>query len=262
MFEQTTGANAKAVLVTGATRGIGRAVVDLLVARGSQVVGVGRDWSNTEIPAGWRHNVTTVNADLLMDINWGGVVAQAVEALGALDGLVNCAGIIEYEPLEQISAASMRRQLQLNLQAPLMLAQHFAQHVRSRRRPASLVNVSSTLALRPIAATAVYAAAKAGLNALTKALAIELGADRIRVNAVLPGVIDTDMIRGLRSSNNSQLSTEQRAEATRQQLEGLKKAHPLGRLGKTMEIAATILHVLDSEWMTGSLIVHDGGVLL
>ena len=249
------------VIVTGATRGIGRAVVEAVLGAGGRVVGLARDRAALDALAGEHGDrVRTVGADLGDIESLAGVARSAIEAFGGVDGLVNCAGIARYEPVGAIDADSIDAQLRVNLVAPLLLSQAVAQHLRGKG--GSIVNVSSTLSVRPAELTTVYAATKAGLDALTRGLALELAPDRIRVNAVLPGGIDTDMLRAPRLRPGESLdpaALEQRVEA---QLAALAALHPLARLGSAAEIAEVIVSVLDREWQTGSLVTIDGGLSL
>ena len=160
-----------------------------------------------------------------------------------------------------IEASAFGEQLAVNLVSPLLLAQSVAAHMRERRRGA-IVNVSSSLSESATPGLAAYAASKAGLNAVTRGLALELAADGIRVNAVLPGVVDTDMVRAPRTSPGEKLSSEELAARVEQQLAALRTLHPLGRLGTPEEVARVVIQVLDNEWQTGSLVVIDGGLLL
>ena len=244
------------VLVTGASRGIGRAVVEALLADGRRVAAVARDRRRLETLEG-AHAVSRDLSDP------GGVVAEAVAALGGVDGLVHAAGIAEHAPLEAISVSAVDRAHALHVRAPLVLAQDLAAHLRGQGRPGSIVMVTSTLASRPAPTTLAYAASKAALTTLTRGLALELAADGIRVNAVAPGVVDTDMVRALRLAPGEEAPVgEARVQRLEQQLATLRDLHPLGRLGTPVEVAAAILHALDAGWMTGSVVTLDGGLTL
>jgi NAD(P)-dependent dehydrogenase (short-subunit alcohol dehydrogenase family) len=131
-----------------------------------------------------------------------------------------------------------------------------------RGRGGAIVNVSSTLSERVAPLTAVYAATKAALNALTRSLALELAPYRIRVNAVLPGGVDTDMLRAPRLRPGEALTEVELEERTESQLAELAAMHPLGRLGAPAEVASVVVAALDQPWQTGSLIAIDGGLSL
>ena len=249
------------VIVTGATRGIGRAVVDAILARGGRVVAIARSRAALRaLEAASPERVRGIPVDLMDADRLGPVADQAVDAFGGVDGLINCAGVACYEGVGEITVGSVEAQLRVNLVAPLLLCQAVA--LRMGGRGGSIVNVSSTLSERAAALTSVYAATKAGLNALTRGLALELAPDRIRVNAVLPGGVDTDMLRAPRTRPGESLEPEAVAARVEAQLAGLAALHPLGRLGTPEEVAEVIVAVLDREWQTGSLVTIDGGLSL
>ena len=135
----------------------------------------------------------------------------------------------------------MELQFRVNLFAPLLLAQTVAQHMRGRGA-GSIVNISSTLSKQTIPNAAVYSATKSALDSITRSMALELGSEGVRVNSVLPGVVDTDMVRG--------------------RVAELAAQHVLGRVGRPEEVAQVIVETLDHEWQTGSLVVIDGGISL
>ncbi len=249
------------VIVTGATRGIGRATVDAVLARGGRVVGIARDAEAlSALEALHPNRLRGVAAHLENTEQLPEVAERAREAFGEIDGLVNCAGIARYEPVGAITHESLEAQLRVNLMAPLLLSQTVADHMRTRG--GAIVNVSSTLSERVAPLTAVYAATKAALNALTKSLALELAPHGIRVNAVLPGGVDTDMLRAPRLRPGESLSGAELEERVQSQLAALRVLHPLGRLGTPAEIASVIVAALDQAWQTGSLITIDGGLSL
>jgi len=148
----------------------------------------------------------------------------------------------------------------VNLVAPLLLSQAVAWQMRDRG--GAIVNVSSTLSERVAPLTAVYAGTKAALNTLTKSLALELAPYGIRVNAVLPGGVDTDMLRAPRVLPGESLTEAELEERADSQLAALSALHPLGRLGAPAEVATVIVAALDQPWQTGSLITIDGGLSL
>lgn len=249
------------VIVTGATRGIGRATVNAILERGGNVVAIARDeraLAGLEAFAPGR--IRTVVADLSDVSGVTDAAGRAIDAFGSVDGLVNCAGIASYEEILSAELESIEAQLRVNLVAPLLLSQVVAAHLRGRG--GAIVNVSSTLSERVAPTTVVYAATKAALNTLTKGLALELAPAGIRVNAVLPGGVDTDMLRTPRLRPGESLTDGEVEQRVESQLAGLAALHPLGRLGEPQEVAAVIVHLLDQTWQTGSLVTIDGGLSL
>lgn len=238
------------VLVTGASRGIGRAVAQKLLDGGRRVVAVARGEVDLDVP--------TIRADLTLESD---IVARACAAHGGLDALVHAAGVAPHAPLEAITDAQLEETWNLHVRAALKLTQGLAAHLRADGRPGSVVHVASTLGLRPAAGTLAYSASKAALIALTRAAALELAPAGIRVNAVAPGLVDTDMTRSLRLSPGEPMpSGEEYARRLEAQLEWMRALHPLGRLGTPDEVADAILYLLDAAWVTGTILTVDGGL--
>ena len=249
------------VVVTGATRGIGRAVSDAIVGRGGNVVAIARDGSAlSALEATAPDRIRALAWDLEDTDGISELASRATRAFGGVDGLVNCAGVARYEPVGAIRPDSVESQLRVNLVAPLLLSQALAPHLA--KRSGSIVNVSSTLSEHVAQQTVVYAATKAALNTLTKGMALELASKGVRVNAVLPGGVETDMLRVPRLRPGETLGPEELSARVESQLAGLAALHPLGRLGTPEEVAAVIIGVLDQSWQTGSLVTIDGGLSL
>lgn len=249
------------VIVTGATRGIGRATVEAILERGGKVVALARDAQALRaLEASATGRVRAVPADLEDADDVPEAAQRAIDAFGRVDGLVNCAGIARYQSIGAIDLGSIEAQLRVNLVAPLLLSQAVAHHLRGRG--GSIVNVSSTLSEHVAKNTMVYAATKAALNTLTKGLALELAPAGVRVNAVLPGGVETDMLRTPRLRPGESLTPAELEARVESQLAALAALHPLGRLGTPAEVAAVIISVLDQPWQTGSLVTIDGGLSL
>lgn len=242
------------VLVTGASRGIGRAVAERLVSAGRPVTAVARDASRLAMLDGANPLVWDLQSP-------EGLVEEAWRRFGAFGAVVHAAGLAEHRALEGITAPQLERAMGLHVAAPLQLMQAWTALLRQERMGGSAVFLSSTLASRPAPTTAVYAASKAALEAMVRVWAQELAAEGIRVNAVAPGVVDTDMVRVLRLAPGEPMPPEpERARRIEQQLGALASLHPLGRLGTPDEVASTVVHTLDAAWMTGSVVTVDGGL--
>lgn len=222
-----------AVLVTGASRGIGRAVAERLLERGTPVVLVARDAARLEELAAGRAHAHVLARDLAADPD---VVDAAVALAGPLSGLVHAAGVALRAELDAITLEDLAAMHALHVIAPLAMAQAFAR----RGRPGAIVHVASTLGLRPARGSLGYSATKAALISMTRTLALELAERDIRVNAVAPGVVVTDMVRDL-------------------DLTALAELHPLG-LGVPADVASAVLFLLDAPWVTGTILTIDGGL--
>lgn len=257
----TRGGGAQRVLVTGGGSGIGQAAAEALAARGSQVVIVGRRADRlAAVAAGHPERIQALPCDLEDLGEREGLLLEAREMLGGLDGVVYSAGNAFHQPPGHIQEAALRSQLELNLIAPLRIGE---QALEAVEEGGGVVFLSSTLAVRPIETSAAYSAAKAGLLAAMKSLALAGAPRGIRFNAVLPGLVDTEMVRELRLEPGTPRPDE--AEAARllaAQVEGFHRLHPLGRMGTADEVARAVLHLLDARWATGSEWILDGGLLL
>jgi NAD(P)-dependent dehydrogenase (short-subunit alcohol dehydrogenase family) len=181
------------------------------------------------------------------------VIGDLAEKAGPLTGLVNCAGIYPVTPMPALAAAEWDRVLDLNLRVPFLLSQAVAKRMIADKRQGAIVNISSTASLLARPGIAHYGTSKAGLNQLTRVLAVELAPHGIRVNAVLPGVIATDNVTG------SLTTPEARAE-----MEAKQARIPIGRLGQPEEIAEFAAFLLSNaaSYATGGLYVVDGGFSL
>lgn len=175
----------RVALVTGVASGIGRAVAERLVADGATVVGL-------DLRAEGPDGVEVVAGDVTDRAAVDAVVAYAVAAHGRLDVVANVAGIPQFGRVDDLSDAEWRRQLDVNLTGPFTVCRAALPHLRATR--GCIVNVASIAGLQGQAYTAAYCASKGGLVALTRALAVELALDEVRVNCVCPAAVDTPLL--------------------------------------------------------------------
>jgi NAD(P)-dependent dehydrogenase (short-subunit alcohol dehydrogenase family) len=239
----------KVALVTGGSRGLGRAIARGLAAAGADVVAASRSASACqevadEIRALGRR-AAAVGCHVGDWAQCADLVRTTVGEFGRLDILVNNAGIAPVPPsLGGVTEALFDKTLAVNLKGPLRLTGLAAEHLPPG---GSVINISSLASLRPAPYTVVYAAAKAGLNALTRAAAQELGPRGIRVNAIVCGMFHTDTFdRSLRTPGIEEQLTAQ---------------IPLGRIGSAEDVAGTAVFLASeaSAYMTGALVCLDGG---
>lgn len=229
------------VLVTGGGSGIGRAVALALLERGGQVAVVGRRREPLEaVERLAPGRVAVLQVDLAQASARVGLLQRAAETLGGLDGFVHSAGTVTHQAPGHITDEALRAQLELNLVAPLRLGE---EALTVLPRGGGVVFISSTLSQRPLATSAVYSASKAGQEQVMRALALAGATGGVRFNAVVPGMVDTEM-----------MASRSRDSMTR--------LHPLGMLGQPEQVARLVVHTLGQEWMTGSALVLDGGLLL
>jgi NAD(P)-dependent dehydrogenase (short-subunit alcohol dehydrogenase family) len=243
----------RVALVTGGGTGIGRATALALAADGLAVVVTGRrrepleDTAGEIADAGGR--ALAVAGDLTIAAEAATIVHACVEAFGALHVVVNNAGAIRRNVrLHEIAVERWDEQISSNLRAPFLVLHAALPELLRADGDRCLVNVASTLAIKPAPGIAPYAAAKGGLIALTKALAVEYGGDGIRSNAVLPAVVKTPL------AHVDRPDFEQRQDA-------MAAAYPLGRLGEPEDVAEAIRWLVSpaAGWISGVSINVDGG---
>ena len=241
----------RAVLITGAAGGIGRASAEHFVALGWSAFAVDSKEPSAALPPGCSY----IHADVSRPDAFAGVVREIRKSVDTLEALVNNAAIQLIKPLLDTSAEEWDGLMATNLRAAFLAAKAAYPLLRAAGG-AAIVNVSSVHALQTSINIAAYAASKGGLVALTRAMAIEFAADRIRVNAVLPGAVDTPMLRaGLNRSGNQQ------ADVTAS-LADLARRTVSSRIGEPAEIAQSIYFLADgtqSAFITGQTLVVDGG---
>ena len=243
----------RAALVTGATSGIGRATALRFAEAGARVALVGRSPDALREVAGQVAErggaAVEVPADVTDDGEARRAVAEAVENLGGLDVLVNAAGIIGNGTIEDTTLADWDAMMNVNLRSAFHLMQLCVPHLE--RRPGNVVNVSSVTGLRAFPGVLAYCVSKAGVDQLTRCAALELAPKGVRVNAVNPGVVVTNIHRRGGMAE----------EAYSAFLERSKQTHPLGRVGEAGEVAELILFLASdrASWITGATYSIDGG---
>jgi NAD(P)-dependent dehydrogenase (short-subunit alcohol dehydrogenase family) len=242
----------KTAAVTGASRGIGRAVAVKLAREGFEVTAVARDAAALSALAKEVPGVKTLEADL----SDAAAVAKVAEAVKNVDVLVNNAGIAMSAPIHKTSDADYARVMAINVTAPFMLCRA-ALPAMAQRGGGRVINIASTAALKGFKYTSVYCASKHALLGLTRALALEWAHKNITVNAVCPGWTDTDMFA---RSAQTVAKTTGRSEA--ESRDALAKMIPSGRPTKPDEVAELVWFLATSPAalaVTGSAYSMDGG---
>jgi 3-oxoacyl-[acyl-carrier protein] reductase len=238
-------------VVTGASKGIGAAIAEHMAAEGASVV-VNYASSKAGADAVVKRitqkegKAVAVQADVSNPEDIQRLFAETKKAFGKLDILVNNAGIYEFSPLESITAEHFHKQYNLNVLGLLLTTQEAVKHFG----PAggSIINISSVAATLAPPNTSVYSGTKAAVNAITTSLAKELGPRKIRVNAINPGMVETE---GVHAAGIAESDFRKQIEAQT----------PLGRIGQPQDIAPAAVYLASSEsaWVTGETLYISGG---
>ena len=243
----------KVAFVTGATSGIGQACAVAFAEAGAKVVCVGRkEDALKEVEQRIRETgseALTIQANLSLDDEAERAVQHAMGVFGGIDVLVNAAGHISSGTIENTSLNAWDDMMNVNVRASFVLMQKALPSLIERR--GNIVNVSSVTGLRAFPGVLAYCVSKAALDQLTRCASLELAAKGVRVNAVNPGVVVTQIHKRGGMSE----------EAYAAFLEHSKTTHPLGRTGRPEEIAALVLFLAsdDASWITGATYSIDGG---
>ncbi|MFN3307758.1 MAG: SDR family NAD(P)-dependent oxidoreductase [Anaerolineales bacterium] len=250
-MEKTENSPARVVLITGAAGGIGRATVKHFAEMGWKVIGVDRAPFGEGFPA----QGAFIQSDISVSENLQAIFAAAQSITPYLHALVNNAAVQVAKPIIETTIEEWNMVLASNLTS-VFLGVKLAYPLLKAAGGGAIVNVSSVHAIATSANIAAYAASKGGLLALTRAMAIEFAKDNIRANAVLPGAVDTPMLRaGLGRGHVSGGDILER-------LDNLARKTVNGRIGKPEEIAHAIYFLADesqSSFMTGQALIVDGG---
>jgi 3-oxoacyl-[acyl-carrier protein] reductase len=238
----------KVAMVTGGSRGIGRAISATLAEAGAKVAIVARDLARGEATAAQiGHGAQAFAADVADAAQVDAAVAAIEQALGPIDILVNNAGVTKDNVLVRLSDADWDAVLDANLKGAFHTMRAVTRGMM-KRRSGRVINLTSVVGLVGNRGQANYAASKAGLVGLTKSIAKELASRHVLVNAVAPGYVATDMTAGM-------------TDEAREALEGMI---PLGRLGTPEDIAPVVLFLASegAAYITGQVLVVDGGMVM
>lgn len=241
--------NQKVALVTGIAGGIGQATAELLSDEGWFVVGIDLS-ENLDLPGVDYY----ISVDLADPESITGVVQELRQITKGLDVLVNNAAIQICKPILEMGVSEWDQIMAVNVRAAFLLTQ--ATHPLLKTSHGSIVNISSVHAIATSVNIAAYAASKGALVSLTRAMAIEFAQDGIRVNAILPGAVNTEMLR------SGLMRGRLEGDFIPQRLSELAKKTVMGRIGQPEEIAQTALFLADrnkSSFMTGQTLIVDGG---
>ncbi|MEV4734741.1 SDR family oxidoreductase [Saccharopolyspora sp. NPDC049426] len=234
-------------VVTGAGSGLGRATAELLLEQGARVTG----WDVSGEGLRWlseRENALTAAVDITEPGQVADAAAEVRSAWGRVDFLVNSAGVLLVGALADVEPAAVRRLFDINVTGTTLVTQALLPDLIASR--GAVVNLSSTVALKPSVSNAHYAASKAAVAQLTRCWALELAPHGVRVNAIAPGPTNTTLFEAA----GMDVTVKETFLADR------ASTIPLGRTGQPAEVARWINRLVDDEWVTGHVIPVDGGM--
>ena len=238
----------KTVLVTGASSGIGKAIAIECSKMGAKVVVTGRNEQRLQETYGQLEG--THPAYIVADLSKKEDIETLAKQIDSLNGLVNCAGLTIPKPFKFLQEEDIQEVMTINFNAPLLLTQLLVKK-KKLQKAASIVFISSISGIKvSYIGNSIYSASKGAINGFCKGLALELAPQQIRVNTVIPGMVETNIVSG--------------GEVTQEQMEADKQKYPLKRYGKPEEVAYAVVYLLSdaSSWVTGSNLLIDGGYTL
>lgn len=238
----------KNVFITGSTRGIGLAMAHKFASLGSNIVLNGRREIDEVLVSGFSDygvQVASISGDVSDSTDAKRMVEEAIEKLGSVDILVNNAGITKDKLMLKLTEEDFEQVLKVNLVGAFNMTQAVLKPM-SKARQGAVINVSSVVGLIGNVGQANYAASKAGLIGFTKSVAREVAARNVRVNAIAPGMIESDM---------TDVLSDKVKEATLAQI-------PMKRFGNTSEVAEVAAFLARQEYLTGQVIAIDGGLTM
>lgn len=238
----------KNVFITGSTRGIGLAIAHKFASQGASIVLNGRSAISDELLdqfSDYDVKVVAISGDVSDSADANRMVAEAIEALGSVDVLVNNAGITNDKLMLKMTEEDFEKVLKINLTGAFNMTQAVLKPM-SKARQGAIINMSSVVGLMGNVGQANYAASKAGLLGLTKSVAREVAGRNVRVNAIAPGFIESDMTDAI---------PEKAKQAMIAQV-------PMKRIGQAEEVAQVVAFLASQEYLTGQVIAIDGGMTM
>lgn len=231
------------ILVTGASRGIGREIAKSLANQGNKVIA---NYNKSEEEAKClqkkNENIYIYKADVSKRQEVKQMVQDIINKYGKIDVLINNAGICESKMFTDVTDENWQKIINTNLYSAFCTTQEVVPNMIHNKK-GCIINISSIWGMVGASCETIYSITKAGMDAMTKSLAKELGPSNIRVNSIAPGIIDTDM--------NKNLSGEE--------INQIKQEIPLERIGKSIDIAKCVQWLVDDQYTTGQVISINGG---
>ena len=234
------------ILITGASRGIGREIAIKLAKNGNRVIAnYNKSEEQADILKQENNNIEIYKADVSRREEVHKMVTDVIQKYGKIDVLINNAGISEEKMFIDVTDADWNRMINVNLYSVFCVTQEVLPNMVAQKNWC-IINISSIWGLVGASCESIYSVSKAGIDAITKSLAKELGPSGIRVNSIAPGIIDTDMNKNL----------------NQQELDQIKESIPLEKIGKAIDIAKCVEWLVDDKYTTGQIISINGGWII
>lgn len=233
----------KIALVTGASRGIGREIAKELSNQGIKVIAnYNKSEEQAKLLQEENPQIDIYKADVSNRIEVKKMVDYVLDRYGKIDILINNAGISEWRIFTETTDEDWNRMMNNNLYSAFCMTQEVLPNMIHNKK-GNIINISSIWGMVGASCESIYSISKAGMDAMTKSLAKELGPSNIRVNSIAPGAIYTDMNKNLSASEIEELNNE----------------IPLGKIGKTKDVAKCVKWLIEDEYTTGQIISINGG---
>lgn len=234
------------ILITGASRGIGKEIAIKLANNGNRVIAnYNKSEEQANILKQENNNIEIYKADVSRREEVHKMVTDVIQKYGKIDVLINNAGISEEKMFIDVTDADWNRMINVNLYSVFCVTQEVLSSMVAQKN-GCIINISSIWGLVGASCESIYSVSKAGIDAITKSLAKELGPSGIRVNSIAPGIIDTDMNKNL----------------NQQEMDQIKENIPLEKIGKAIDIAKCVEWLVDDKYTTGQIISINGGWII
>ena len=249
----------KRAVITGGSDGIGLGIAKAFVENGADIIIIGRNKNKLNQAKSQLSNIADqevhcIQADLSDCQNLPAVASQVCETWSGIDILVNNAGVAIFSAFESVTLNELDNQINLNIKSPYLFSQCLLKALEKRN--GNIINISSYFSHRmiPGRTSTAYSLTKGALDSFTKSLAFEVGSKGVRVNAIAPGTVDTQLVR---------TAIEQMSEDAADQFQKMiSTIYPLGRIGKPKDIAGIAVYLASdlAQWVTGAIFNIDGGL--